>query len=496
MSSSTQRNISGSGASRRRFLKQMGVAGVALGPGSAFLASCATGGGSDEDEPTDETTGEATEDNPFGLDPASDLEIWIFDGGFTDKYATDVHEPILQEKYPDLTIDHHKAVDIGAELQQRFVAGDPPDFINNSGDGVMDTAQLIADGQLADLGPLLDAPSWDDPSKTVRDTLVPGTEEIGTRSGTFYQLNYAFTVFGLWYNKVLFDQNGWTIPRTWDDMMALCAESKAAGIAPWTYQGLTAPRYMNWPLLTMAAKQGGVEVLKAIDNLEEGAWKNEHVLAAADCWAQLAANDYFMKGTEGMEFRDSQAAWAQGEAAIIPSGSWLENEEAELVAARGDEFEFAYMNDPIIDEASAALPYETLRATPGEPYIIPEEATNKPAAMEYMRAMLSMEGATGFTELTKSLTSVLGAAEAVELEAPGLNSAKSAFAAAGENVINWFYPSWYPAMENNPEGQDDIDGATFKLLKGEVDAEGWGDLCEAVAKTTLEDDSIDKQERA
>jgi N-acetylglucosamine transport system substrate-binding protein len=482
----------------------MGVTGLALGSGSAFLASCATSSNDDDDDEADsasddvEPAGETDEpaadaDNPLGIDPQGDVEIWIFDGGFTDVYAVESHEPILQERWPDLTISHNKAADIGATLQQRFVAGDPPDFINNSGDGQMDISQLVTDGQLADLTPLLDAPSWDDPSKTVRETLVPGTVEVGSRDGGCYELNYVYTIYGLWYNQVLFDEHGWTAPRTWDDMMALCAEIKDAGIAPWTYQGLTAPYYMHWPMLLMAAKQGGLDVLKAIDNLEEGAWKDPSVLAAADAIYQLADNGYIMEGTEGMEYRDAQAAWVQGDAAIVPAGSWLENEESELIDARGDEFEIAYMGVPTLDESSAALPYETLRAKPSTPYIVPEASAHKEAGMEYMRAMLSIKGAQDFTTLVTSLTSVLGAADGITIEAPGLNTAREAFAAAGENVINWQYPLWYSSMEKGDEGT--ISAATFKLLRGQVNPEEWGDLCEDVAKTWREDDSIDHPTR-
>jgi N-acetylglucosamine transport system substrate-binding protein len=495
MSSSIERNTPGTGASRRRFLKQMGVAGVALGPGSAFLASCASGG-DDGDEPEetsepDDSTDDATEpaddmaDNPLGIDPEGEVEIWIFDGGFTDAYAVNVHEPLLQEKWPNITINHNKAVDIAAELQTRFVGGNPPDFVNNSGDGLMDTAQLVADGQLADLTPLLDAPSWDDPNVKVRDLLVPGTIEKGTRGGVPVELNYAFTLFGLWINKTLFDEQGWTTqPQTWDEMMDLCAEIQDFGIAPWVYQGETAPRYMNWPILSMAIKQAGPEIMIPVDNLEEGAWKHEAILASAEAIYKLADAGYFMPGIEGMDFRDVQALWAQGEAAIVPSGSWLENEEADVIA-EDETFSLAYMFEPLLDPSSAVLPVESLRASSSEPYIIPADAPHKEAGMEYMRAMISTAGAEGFSNEVSSLTSVQ---VEINIQNPGLASANDAKNAAGENTFNWDYPSWYPTMEN-----PGIDQATRKLLLAESTPEQWADECESVAKSIREDDSIPKQ---
>lgn len=489
MSSSIERTTSGMSSTRRTFLQRMAITGVAVGPGGAFLASCATsGGGDDEDDSEPEPQGDVSDDNPLGIPEDEPLEIYIFDGGFGDEYATDVHQPIFSEKWPDVEINHNAAVDIAGELQARFVAGDPPDFVNNSGDGAMNSGQLMTDGQLYDLTDLFDAPSWDDPEVPVRDTLIPGTIEMGSRDGTPYVLNYAFTVFGLWYNKTLLDENGWTVPTTWQEMMDLCAEIKSAGIAPWVYQGVTAPRYMNWPLLTMAAKLAGPEILVPVDNLEEGAWGHEAIRESAAALRSLKENDYFLPGVEGMEFRDAQGLWARGEAVFCPSGSWLENEEADAIA-EDETFELAMMPEPLLSE-DAVMPLETVRATAGEPYIVPADAKNPRAAMEYMRAMLSVEGARGFSETVTSLTSVAAANEEVEISAPGLASAQEALNAAGENVINWLYPTWYPTMEN-----PGIDQATGALLRADITVDEWVQQCEAVAKEIREDDSVVKQTR-
>jgi N-acetylglucosamine transport system substrate-binding protein len=487
MSTSTEKSLTSTPSTRRRFLQQMAVSGIALGPGSAFLASCATGGG-DDDDADEEPRGDVSEDNPLGVADEGELEIYIFNGGFGDAYATDVHEPMFSERWPDITINHNAAVDIGAELQARFVAGDPPDFVNNSGDGQMDNAQLVADGQLHDLTELFDAPSWDDPDVTVRDSLIPGTIEVGTYDGKPYVLNYAFTVFGIWYNKTLLDENGWPVPTTWAEMLDVCADIAATGIAPWVYQGVTAPRYMNWPLLTMATKLAGPDILVALDNLEEGAWGHEAIKESAHALWDLGQKGYYLEGVEGMDFRDAQGLWARGQAVFCPSGSWLENEEADAIA-ENPTFELAMMPEPLLSE-DAVMPLETVRAKAGEPYFVPSEAKNPQAAMEYMRVMLSKDAARGFSETVTSLTSVLGASDGVQIDAPGLSSAQAALAAAGENVINWLYPDWYKTMEN-----PGIDQATGALLRGDVDVDGWVAQCEAVTAEIRADDSITKQTR-
>ena len=483
MSSSTVRSTPA--ASRRSFLQQMAVAGVALGPASAFLASCATGGGGDDEE-TGGPQGDVSEENPLGVADDGDLEIFIFNGGFGDKFATDLHEPIFTEKHPDVVINHNAMSNIEQELQARFVAGDPPDVVQNPGDGALSNTQLYADGLLTDLTPLFDAPSWDDPDVTVRDTLAPGTVEAGSYDGKPYILNYAQGIYGLWYSQKLFDANGWTPPETWDDMLALCAEIQAAGIAPWVYTGVHA-RYMHWPLLAMAAMKGGVEeVLVPIDNLEEGAWKNEAVLEAAAALADLRAKGYFLPECENMDHLQAQNEWDQGRAAFISCGVWLESEQAATLPA---DFGIAMTPVPALG-SDGALPFGSLRSTAGEAFIVPSDAKNPTAGMEYLRGMLSKDGARGWTEITSAPTRVTDSTDGLTFP-PGLQSAMTAFDAAGENTFNWFYTEWYGDLERGP-----IDDATAELLAGSLTVDQWADAIEVAVAALRDDESIPKQKRA
>jgi N-acetylglucosamine transport system substrate-binding protein len=465
--------------SRRKFLRGALATGALALPGTGLLAGCATSGGGQE-----QTQGETTEKNPLGVPEDQPLEIYIFNGGFGDKYATDVHEPMYKKAYPKATINHKSEVDIAGALQSRFVGGNPPDFVNNSGTGQIPLGQLVQDELLYDLSDLWDAPSWDDPSKKVRDTLVPGAIEQGSFNGTPFVMQMALTVYGIWYNKALFDEHGWTPPETWDEMLDLCAEIKTAGIAPWTYQGVHA-RYMSWPLLTMAAKLGGPEVLAAIDNLEEGAWGHEAIKESAAALQGLKTKGYILDGTEGMDHIQSQNAWSEGKAAFVPCGSWLESEQADVTPAG---FEFAVMPEPLLSK-DAKMPKETLRAQAGEPYIVPAQAKNPRGGLEYMRIMLSQEGAKGFTEEVSSLSVVQGSADGVKLK-PGLTSAQKALADAGDNVLFWQYQTWYGTLWN--PGVNTVVG---DLMAGRTTVDQFVAAAEAESKKVRDDDSITKYKR-
>lgn len=50
--------------------------------------------------------------------------------------------------------------------------------------------------------------------------------------GKLYQIPVTNTLFGIAYNKTLFDKNGWQVPATLDEFYALCDTIQAAGIRP------------------------------------------------------------------------------------------------------------------------------------------------------------------------------------------------------------------------------------------------------------------------
>ncbi|MFC7644279.1 extracellular solute-binding protein [Streptosporangium lutulentum] len=278
--------------SRRELLRSAVLAGIAL-PALSACASPVGGGGGASSAPAVGATSAA---NPLGFAENKPLEIWVFDGGFGDAYAKDIHEPLLKAKHPALEIKHNATKEVAKTLQPRFAGGNPPEFINNSGANAMDFGALVQDDQLTDLTLLYDAPSWDDPAVKVRDTIDPAAITFGSYDGKPYVLPYANTVWGIWYSQKLFTEEGWQVPKTWTDFIALCETIKKSGkTAPFTYAGKH-PFYIYEAILTLAAKIGGKDVLKNIDNLEDGAWKAEPVKQAATAFAQLGA-DYLMQGT-------------------------------------------------------------------------------------------------------------------------------------------------------------------------------------------------------
>jgi N-acetylglucosamine transport system substrate-binding protein len=423
---------------RRTLLRRAAAAGLLATPAAGLLSGC-VGGGSDE--PQNQAEGEKSDTNPLGVDAKAPLEVVIFNGGLGTKYATDVHIPSYKKSFPEANVAFSETTEIGKVVQPRINAGDPPDMVNNAGAGLMDMAAIVKAGQAQDLTDLLNAPSLDIAGKTVKDTLVAGAVEQGTYEGKPYVLNYAFTVYGLWYNAALFKKNGWTPPKTWSEFTALLDQIKAKGITPFAYAGANAAYYQYLAILTSAAKIGGPEVLKAIDDNADGAWTAEPVKQAAAAWAEIGGK-YSDRKFSGLRHTEVQLQQNQDRVAFYPCGSWLENEQAKDTPPG---FEYAVMPMPSVTTADK-LPQTAIYAGAGEMYYVSSKGKNPRGGMEYLRHMLGKANAAEFTKLTKVLTVVQGAADELTIS-PGLTSGNELVKAAGSDFFSYRWPELYKKLD-------------------------------------------------
>lgn len=457
--------------SRRRTLITSSALVVAS---SLALAACSAGGDSDGDP------GEPV--GPFQAPSKQSLEVYVFDGGYGTEYTTGIVERYNSE-LPDSKVDVKAVQDVATQLQSRFVSGDTPDLIDNSGKPI-ETTTLVDSEQLYDLGPLLDAPSWDDPDVTVGETLTNGVVESGTYDGKLYELRFVNTAYGLWYSQSLLEEHGWDVPQSWDDMIELGAQAKAEGIALFAYPG-QAIGYVADIFVALAGKQGGVETLKAVDNLEQGAWESEPVVAAFDALAELEADGLILEGSEALTHTEVQTEFVNGKALFYPAGSWL---ESEMTNVTPEGFDMAITPVPLMDPATAAMDFKTLQVTPGEPFIIPAAAKNPKGALEYLRAMLSKDSAAEFSQLTGAPTVVKHSLEGVDVS-PALKTVTDAIAAGGDPELRVQFRSWYEELRTQ------WFTTLGDVLAGRATAEEAASTMQAAADKIAADDGITKYTR-
>ncbi|MDN5997596.1 N-acetylglucosamine/diacetylchitobiose ABC transporter substrate-binding protein [Acidipropionibacterium jensenii] len=414
---------------RRGFLK-----GAAAAAAVVPLASCAAGGGSSSSASSAPAGGAKSADNPFGIKEDGKLDAVIFNGGYGISYAQFGAEQ-MKKKFPKLTTSVKPSNNISQELQPRFVGGNPPDVIDNSGANAIGVSSILS--HLDTLDDLLTAKNYE--GKTISDTLYPGVKEMGTRGDKFAILNYVMSGYAVWYSDSLFKANGWTVPKTWDEAYKLGEQAKAKGKYLFCW-GKEAATYYRTLILGTAYKEGGPEVRLAIENLKPKAWSQPVVQQALTALKKIIDAGFVKPGGAGTQFTAAQAQWSNDQSAILyPSGSWIENE---MKSQTKSGFKMTGAPEFVLTD-SPKMGYEAMNAAPGEPFIFPKQAVNAGAGKEFMRAMLSDAAATNFAKTILSPTIVKGTVPADGFGSTALVSLTKMLDAAGEKVFNIQWVDYY-----------------------------------------------------
>ena len=446
---------------RRKFLRLAFAAGGTTAAG--ILAACGSSGGTTAPTaapaagaaPTAAPAAPAgSADNPLNV--TGEVDGVFFAGGFGEDYIKNAGA-LVEKKHSGVKVKIQSIQKVTDALQPRFIAGTPPDVVDNSGANMIPMADLVAEDQLLDLAPLMAAPSWDTAGKTFGETLFPGSQTSAIFGGKQYGINIAYTISGLWYSKPAFEKAGYTYPATWDKMLELCEQIKKEGKAsPWTYQGKY-PYYIwgiVWNMLVYYA--GGDDVIKKIDNLEPNAWSDPAVKRATEDLYQLWDKGYIMDGTAGLTHTESQAEWLKGKAIFIPCGNWLENEMKDVTPA---DFNMTVANIP--GYADGKGDQKAVNANGGETYIVPAKGKNTAGGMEYLRALLSKESAKYFAENVRAIMPVTGGTEGANLS-EGMKAGVALADASKGVAINFNVTNWYSAISK------EIEQRTGELMTGVI----------------------------
>jgi len=417
---------------RRTFVRGA-LAAAAVVPLSSALVACA-GGGSDDDNNGGSQGGTKSTDNPFGMAKNSKVDAVIFDGGYGTDYVAFAAK-IMEKQQAGSTVKVAATTEIAQELQPRFVGGNPPDLIDNSGENAIGFSTIL--DQLEDLSDVLDSNNLE--GTKIRDTLFGGVEEPGTFGDKFAALNYVLTVYAVWYSASLFKANGWEPPKTWDEAMALGAKAKAKGKYLFLW-GKEAATYYQTLAIGSAIKEGGDEVRLALENLKADCWSLPAVQDVFTAMGEIVKAGYIKPGGSGTQFTAAQAQWSNNQDALLyPSGSWIENEMKDQTKSG---FEMTGFPEMTVS-ANSQMPYTAMHSAAGEPYIIPSQGANVPGGKELLRTMLSKEAATNFAKTKLAPTIVKDTVPPDGFGSTALVSQSKMLTDAGSDVFTWKFVDLY-----------------------------------------------------
>jgi raffinose/stachyose/melibiose transport system substrate-binding protein len=202
-------------------------------------------------------------------------------------------------------------------------------------------------------------------------------------SGNLYGVSPTAEVVGVYYNKTLFEANGWVVPTTFDEFEALLATIKAAGVTPISFGSLD-----GWNAIhEFSAVQHLLVSLDYINDFTYGVNnvsfdipENQQAASVMQAWVD---SGYFTDGFAGIGYDDSNKTFKAGEGAMTITGSWL---TGELLTDTDQEFGFFLLpGNP--DQTRLAI------GGVGVPFSIRKTTAQPDLAAEYLDWMISPRAA-------------------------------------------------------------------------------------------------------
>ena len=356
----------------------------------SLLAGC--GGGNDQPpaqdntqtQPSDSQTPSTPEPAPA---PAEDVTIQVaaLASGYEEAYpgmwqeVCDAFTAATGIKV-DLIVDKALEDVIGPSMQ----GGEFPDVIHlATGREKGLTEQFIKDRNIAEITDVL---SMTVPGESVKvsDKIVGGFTDTSVTNpyndGKTYLAPMFYSPCGLFYNAGIFEQNGWTVPTTWDEMWAL-ADSLPEGTSLFTYP---TTGYFDAFLYALMYSVGGPEFYNKALRYEEGIWDTPEAQECFEIIAKLASytNPVTPAQANNQDFTQNQQLVLDNKALFMPNGTWIVGEMAE--APRADGFKWGMTALPAAKAGGNGASYCWL-----EQAWIPAGAPNLDAAKQFVAFLYS-----------------------------------------------------------------------------------------------------------
>lgn len=291
----------------------------------------------------------------------------------------------------EMTIDKSIEDVIGPGMK----SGDFPDVIHLAvGQPKGLTETFIKDNNLTDLTDVLSM-TIPGESAVVKDKLIPGFTDTTITNpyndGKTFLMPTFYSPTGLFYNAGLFEQKGWEVPATWDEMWALGDKAKAEGIALFSYP---TTGYFDSFFYAMLNEVGGPEFFTKAMSYSEGIWQSAEATQVFDLISKLTT--YTEKTVPANANKDNftknQQLILDNKALFMPNGTWVVGEMSK--APRADGFKWGFTALPAVQDGGDRYSYTFF-----EQIWVPAKAENTDLAKEFIAYLYSDEAAAIFAKV-------------------------------------------------------------------------------------------------
>ncbi|MDO4275560.1 MAG: extracellular solute-binding protein [Eubacteriales bacterium] len=280
----------------------------------------------------------------------------------------------FQKKFNDTHDDIYLTIDSPNEamtiLKTRFVKEDQPDIIGIGGD--------INYSNFLDSDMLMDISDFDGLADIKQAYLdIDKNLEFVPEEGT-YAVPYMANAAGILYNREMFKENGWEIPKTWTEFIELLDTIQASGQQP-LYFGFKDTWTCLAPWNAMAVDLAPADVCQQV-NRGQASFSQEY-REVAEKIIQLLP--YAQKDPYAYSYNDACTAFARGESAMYCIGSYA---VPQILSVNPD-----LDVDSFVFPASDNAEENILNSGVDLQFSVMEDCKNKAAAYEVIRFMLEDE---------------------------------------------------------------------------------------------------------
>ena len=151
---------------------------------------------------------------------------------------------------------------------------------------------------------------------------ISGSLDGFKKDGKLYGLPRNTDVAGFYYNEKMFKENGWTVPKTYDELLELAKKIKDKGIIPLAMDGGD-----GWPMAVYLSdilyKLTGSDYSSTVsDAIKKGDFSDANIKKATEILKQTADAKMFQKGYDSQDYGTAQNLFTNGQAAMFYMGSW------------------------------------------------------------------------------------------------------------------------------------------------------------------------------
>ncbi len=151
---------------------------------------------------------------------------------------------------------------------------------------------------------------------------IAGSLDGFKKDGKLYGLPRNTDIMLIYYNQKMFEDNGWTVPATYNELLDLCGKIKDAGIIPVAMDGGD-----GWPmacfLTDILVKVAGTEYADIVSRaVATGDFTAPEIQEATQILVNSASVGMFQMGYDSQDYGTTMNLFTNGQAAMYCMGSW------------------------------------------------------------------------------------------------------------------------------------------------------------------------------